>query len=83
MQNVNVGDRVLMRKPHPCGSNAWAIYRVGADIGLRCIGCGRRVMLTRREFFKGLKQIVHAADESQNESAAPVINPFSQNNMDE
>lgn len=83
MQNVNVGDVVVMRKAHPCGSNAWSIYRVGADIGLRCNGCGRRVMLTRREFFKGLKQIVHAADETQNDSAASVNNPFSQPNMDE
>ena len=53
---LKIGDRVQLRKAHPCGSYEWTIYRVGADIGLRCGGCGRRVMLTRREFNKRLKQ---------------------------
>jgi len=52
---LQVGDRVQLRKAHPCGSFEWTIYRVGADIGLRCAGCGRRVMLTRSEFSKRLK----------------------------
>ena len=47
-----------MRKPHPCGSDLWEIYRIGADIGLRCLGCDRRVMLTRSVFVKRLKKIV-------------------------
>lgn len=55
---INVGDRVQLRKPHPCGSLEWTVYRVGADIGLRCTGCGRRVMLTRSEFNKRLKQVI-------------------------
>ncbi len=42
-----VGDTVVLRKPHPCGSNEWKVYRIGADIGLLCSGCGRRVMLER------------------------------------
>jgi hypothetical protein len=77
MQNVNVGDRVVMRKPHPCGSSEWVVYRVGADIGLRCVGCDRRVMLTRRDFYKAAKQIVHAAGES------PPANRDSDADMDE
>lgn len=52
------GDRVQMRKPHPCGSDEWLIYRVGADIGLRCTGCDRRVMLPRSEFNRRLKKIL-------------------------
>ena len=55
---IKVGDHVLLRKAHPCGSFEWVVYRVGADIGLRCAGCGRRVMLTRSEFGKRLKQII-------------------------
>lgn len=55
---LKVGDRVQLRKAHPCGSTEWTIYRVGADIGLRCNGCGRRVMLTRSEFGKRLKQLL-------------------------
>ncbi len=42
-----VGDLVALRKPHPCGSSTWEVYRIGADIGLLCSGCGRRVMLER------------------------------------
>ncbi|HVU10102.1 MAG TPA: DUF951 domain-containing protein [Phototrophicaceae bacterium] len=55
---IKLGDHVQLRKAHPCGSAEWIVYRVGADIGLRCAGCGRRVMLTRSEFAKRLKQII-------------------------
>lgn len=55
---VRVGDVVQMRKTHPCGSDRWQVYRVGADIGLRCQGCNRRVMLSRRKFEHGVKRIV-------------------------
>jgi len=44
-----VGDRVTLKKKHPCGGREWEVYRIGADIGLRCLTCGRRVMLRRRE----------------------------------
>mgnify|MGYP001164016857 CR=1 FL=1 len=44
-----VGDRITLKKGHPCGANDWTVYRVGADIGLRCGGCGHRVMLRRRQ----------------------------------
>ncbi len=43
-----VGDRVTLKKRHPCGGSHWEVYRIGADIGLRCTTCGRRVMLSRR-----------------------------------
>lgn len=64
--DIQVGDRVRLRKIHPCGSAEWIIYRVGADIGLRCAGCGRRVMLTRSEFSKRVKQIIPMAKENEN-----------------
>jgi hypothetical protein len=44
-----------LRKPHPCGSYEWTVVRLGADIGLECRVCKRRVMLTRRELAKRLK----------------------------
>ncbi len=56
--DVQVGDIVQMRKTHPCGSNQWEVYRIGADIGLRCLGCQHRVMLTRRAFEKAVKKRV-------------------------
>lgn len=64
------GDRVQLRKAHPCGSDVWTIYRVGADIGLRCAGCGRRVLLARAVFTKQLKRnISRESDASKGGSA--------------
>jgi hypothetical protein len=60
---INVGDVVRLRKPHPCGSLDWQVTRIGADIGLKCQTCGRRVMLTRRDFEKRLKTILQRADD--------------------
>jgi len=51
---VALNDVVRLRKPHPCGGTEWTVVRVGADIGLKCATCGRRVLLTRREFERRL-----------------------------
>ena len=53
-----IDDVVRLRKPHPCGSFEWTVVRLGADIGLRCSGCARRVMLPRRTVEKRLKTFV-------------------------
>ncbi len=53
-----VGDVVEMRKAHPCGGKTWELVRVGADIGMMCRTCGRRVMLPRREFARGVKRFL-------------------------
>lgn len=60
--DVRVGDVVQLRKGHPCGGDTWTIYRIGADIGLRCATCGRRVLLSRRELERRLKRFVQRAD---------------------
>lgn len=52
----DLGDRILMKKPHACGSSEWTITRTGADIKIRCCGCGRIVMLDRQEFVKKAKK---------------------------
>ena len=51
-------DVVRLRKPHPCGSHDWTVVRLGADIGLRCQGCNRRVLLPRRELERRLQTFV-------------------------
>ncbi|HWV24485.1 MAG TPA: DUF951 domain-containing protein [Thermomicrobiales bacterium] len=53
-----VDDIVRLRKPHPCGSYEWRVVRVGADIGIVCQTCGRRVLLPRRTLEKRLKTFV-------------------------
>jgi hypothetical protein len=60
--DVQAGDRVELRKPHPCGSYDWQVVRIGADIGLRCLQCGRRVLLDRRTFEKRVKSITKTAE---------------------
>ena len=52
MDSIQLGDVVQMRKAHPCGSDRWTVIRTGADIKIRCLGCGRIVMLDREAFFK-------------------------------
>ena len=55
--DVHVGDIVRLRKPHPCGGYEWQVTRLGADIGLKCLTCAHRVLLTRRELEKRLKTL--------------------------
>lgn len=52
------GDVVRLKRRHPCGGWEWQVYRVGADIGMQCVTCGRRVMLERGEFERRLKAVV-------------------------
>ena len=58
LTDLALNDVVRLRKPHPCGSTDWTVVRLGADIGLECKGCGRRVMLSRRELSRRLKIIL-------------------------
>lgn len=53
-----VGTIVEMKKQHPCGTNEWKITRVGADIKIMCINCGRTIMMPRIEFNKKIKKII-------------------------
>lgn len=56
--DLALNDRVRLRKPHPCGSTDWVVVRLGADIGLKCEGCGRRVLLPRSELERRIKQVL-------------------------
>src|SRR5205823_1739184 len=58
-----LSDVVRLRKPHPCGSYDWTVVRLGADIGLRCQGCSRRVLLPRRELERRLKTFISRGPE--------------------
>lgn len=57
-------DIVEMKKQHPCGTNAWKIIRMGADIRIKCEGCGHSVMIPRREFEKKMKKVIQSANEA-------------------
>ncbi len=55
---LRMGDVVRLRKPHPCGATDWEVVRLGADIGLVCRGCGRRVILDRPTLRRRMKAFV-------------------------
>lgn len=65
------GDLVQMRKPHPCGGDRWEIVRVGADIGLLCETCGRRVLLPRRKFARGARKFLRRSPQALNGPEGP------------
>ena len=68
LPDLRLNDHLRLRKQHPCGSYEWTVVRLGADIGLECRGCGRRIMLTRRELSKRIKTNLteHNKDEQSN-----------------
>lgn len=63
-KSFKLGDIVRMKKMHPCGSYNWEVTRMGADIKIRCQGCGRLVMMPRSEFERRMIKVVESADQS-------------------
>ncbi|NWG20271.1 MAG: DUF951 domain-containing protein [Chloroflexi bacterium] len=59
--DIHVGDMVQMRKPHPCGGDTWRVVRIGAEIGIRCMTCERKVMLQRSDFERQVKRFIERA----------------------
>lgn len=57
LPDIQLNDIVTLRKPHPCGGYEWKVIRLGADIGLECLTCGRVVLLSRRELSRRMKKI--------------------------
>ncbi|WP_100486588.1 DUF951 domain-containing protein [Sporolactobacillus pectinivorans] len=56
----NLNDVVEMKKAHPCGTNQWKIIRMGADIRIKCLGCGHSVLMPRSEFQKKIKKVIES-----------------------
>ncbi len=64
IETFELGDRIAMKKPHACGSGEWVVTRTGADVKIRCLGCGRVVMLDRLDFMKRAKKNLGPSDEN-------------------
>ncbi len=54
-EEIRLGDKIRTKKPHPCGNDLWEVVRTGADIKIKCLACGRIVMLDRQVFLKKRK----------------------------
>lgn len=63
MMEIRMGDVIQLRKQHPCGSDQWEVVRLGADIGIRCLGCGRRVLLPRSKLEKRIKAFLQRGEQ--------------------
>ena len=63
--DIQLGDLVTLRKAHPCGSITWEVTRVGADVGLKCLGCGRVVLLPRHKFRTRVRRVQRRTREQQ------------------
>lgn len=57
-KQYKLNSKVIMKKPHPCKSNLFEITRMGVDIKIKCINCGRSIMLSKIDFDKKLKKVV-------------------------
>jgi len=68
LPDLQLNTVVRLRKPHPCGSYDWKIVRLGADIGLECLTCGRRVLLPRRDLARRLKTVISRPDDDSDTS---------------
>lgn len=65
LPEIKLDDHVRLRKPHPCGSYDWKVVRLGADIGLECLNCERRILLPRRKLALRLKSILPAPTDEE------------------
>lgn len=56
--DIHIGDKLKMKKPHPCGSQEWEVLRVGIDFRLKCCECGHLIMIPRKQAEKNVKLII-------------------------
>ena len=61
--DIQPGDIVKLKKPHPCGSYEWEVLRIGQDFRLKCTGCGHQVMVERKLVEKNLKNLRRPSSE--------------------
>jgi len=68
LPDIQLGDKVTLRKKHPCGGFEWEVVRLGADIGLVCLTCKHRVLISRRELKRRLKKHTPKVESSDSNS---------------
>lgn len=56
--DIRVGDKIRLKKQHPCGNSEWEVLRIGIDFRLKCLGCGHMVMIPRKQAEKNIRGII-------------------------
>jgi hypothetical protein len=64
MTDIQLNDILTMKKPHPCGEKRWQVLRTGADLRLRCLGCGHEIMTPRFKVEKNIRSISKSENSS-------------------
>ena len=64
-KSFQLNDIVVMKKPHPCGENKWQVIRMGADIRIKCLNCGRSILMPRSEFERKMKKVISTSETSE------------------
>lgn len=62
--DIRLGDVLTMKKSHPCGEKRWLVLRIGADLRLRCMGCGHEIMVPRHRTEKNIRSVQHVENPS-------------------
>lgn len=73
--DIRVGDRLKLKKPHPCGSYLWLTLRIGMDFRVRCEGCGHEVMLPREKIEKRIRRVIRDGVEINPNAAGNPLKP--------
>ncbi len=66
--DIQAGDRLTLKKKHPCGSFEWEVLRIGADFRLKCAGCGHQIMIARKQVEKNVKKICYGENSAHRKS---------------
>ena len=64
--DLQVGDVLMLKKGHPCGSNQWEVLRIGADFRIKCLGCGHQIMIPRKKLEKNIKEVAKTLEKKGN-----------------
>lgn len=62
----SVGDVLEMKKKHPCGASELKVARVGSDVRVICLGCGRDMTVPRVKLERSIKRVRPAKADDQN-----------------
>jgi hypothetical protein len=60
--DIRIGDELIMKKKHPCGSNRFEVTRIGADLRIKCLGCGREILQERIKIEKNIRKVMRDGD---------------------
>ena len=61
--DIQVGDRIRLKKSHPCGSSEWEVLRTGMDFRLKCLGCGHLILIPRKLVEKNIRRLLRGEEE--------------------